>query len=143
MCFFSSSAFPSAAKFRFAASCSAAETMSGFLPPPSRCRAPVGRDIERDAGHYLVLGFDKSIILSCRMTQMLRRLAFVFLRRSQYLHRAARLLNRGDGGFRSAVNLDVQLGLELTATEQPHTVLCTSDDACLHQRGGIDGFLGV
>jgi len=68
MRFFSSSAFASAEKLRFAASCSAAETMFGFLPPPSRCHAPVGRDIQPDAGHYLVLGFDKSIILSCRMT---------------------------------------------------------------------------
>jgi hypothetical protein len=39
MRFFSSSAFASAPKLRFAASCSAAETMFGFLPPPSRCHA--------------------------------------------------------------------------------------------------------
>ena len=50
-----------------------------------------------DAGHYLVLGLYKSIILSCRMTQMLRRLAFVLLGGRQDLHRAAGLLDRGDG----------------------------------------------
>jgi hypothetical protein len=33
MRFFSSSALASAPKLRFAASCSAAETMFGFLPP--------------------------------------------------------------------------------------------------------------
>src|SRR5215212_11512981 len=97
MRFFSSSAFASAEKLRFAASCSAAETiLVGFLPPPSRCHAR-GPGHSADAGHYLVLGFDKSIILPCRMTQMLRRLAFVLLGRCKDFHRAARLLDRRDG----------------------------------------------
>src|SRR5260370_2187830 len=47
MRFFSSSAFPSAEKLRFAASCSAAETMFGFLPPPLRCHAQQHRDIQQ------------------------------------------------------------------------------------------------
>src|SRR5713226_3478441 len=138
MRFFSSSALASAEKLRFAASCSAAETMFGFLPPPSRCDAPIDPGHSADAGHYLVLGFDKSIVLSCRMTQMLRRLAFVLFRRQDF-HRAARLLDRRDGGFRSAVNLDIQLGLEFAAAEQPHAILRTPDNARFHQRFGIDG----
>jgi len=67
MRFFSSSALASAPKLRFAASCSAAETMVGFLPAAFAVM-PRTADILADAGHYLVLGFDKSIILSsgCR-----------------------------------------------------------------------------
>src|SRR5919107_719069 len=105
MRFFSSSAFASAEKLRFAANCSAAETIFfGFLPPPSRCPASVGRGIQPDAGHYLVLGFD-------------------LFGRSQNLHRAARLLDRGDSGFGCAMDLYFQLGLEFTPAEQPHAVL--------------------
>src|SRR4051794_40803355 len=74
---------------------------------------------------------------------MLRRLAFVLFGRSQDLHRAARLLDRRDGGLRSAVDLDVQLGLEFTTAEQAYTVLGAPDDPRLNQRGGIDGFLGI
>src|SRR3954452_5430135 len=74
---------------------------------------------------------------------MLRRLAFVLFGRSQDLHRAARLLDRRDGGFRCAMDLDVQLGLEFTTAEQAYAVLGASDDPRLYQRGGIDGFLGV
>jgi hypothetical protein len=67
MRFFSSSAFPSAEKLRFAASCSAAETMFGFLPPSLALSCPDRPGHSADAGHYLVLGFDKSIVLSCRL----------------------------------------------------------------------------
>src|SRR5712671_1013980 len=77
------------------------------------------------------------------MTQMLRRLAFVLLGRGQDLDRAAGLLDRRDGGFRSAVNLDVQLGLEFTTAEQPHAGLGAPDHAGFHQRFGVDGGLGV
>src|SRR5258708_4183680 len=77
------------------------------------------------------------------MTQMLRRLAFILLCRRQDFHRAARLLDRRDGGFRSAVNLDIQLGLEFTAAEQPHAVLRAPDHAGFHQRFGVDGAVGV
>src|SRR3569832_821083 len=144
MRFFSSSAFASAEKLRFAANCSAAETIFfGFLPPPSRCPASVGRSIQPDAGHYLVLGFDMSLILSCRMTQMLRRFAFVLFGRSQNLHRAARLLDRGDSGNGCDMDLDVQLGLEFTPAEQPHAVLGAPVHPRFLQRGGSDGFLGV
>src|ERR1700686_4026574 len=61
MRFFSSSALASAPKLRFAANCSAAETMSHFLPRPLR-RLPAKTGHSADAGHYLVLGFDKSIV---------------------------------------------------------------------------------
>ena len=57
------------------------------------------------------------------MTQMLRRLAFVFLGRCQDLDRAARLLDRRDGGLGGAVHLDIQLGLELATAEQPNATL--------------------
>src|SRR6476620_10009360 len=148
MRFFSSSAFPSAEKLRFAASCSAAETMFGFLPPPSCCHAPIGRDIRQTPD---IIWCSASIspssvtpIVRARrtMTQMLRRLAFVLGRR-QDLYRAARLLDRRDGGFRRAVHLDIQLGLELTAAEQPDAGLRTPDDAGFHQRRGVDRILGV
>src|ERR1700722_3560944 len=77
------------------------------------------------------------------MTQMLRRLAFVLLGRRQDFHRAARLLDRRDGGFRSAVHFDRQLGLDFTASEQPHAVLGAPEHAGFHQRFGVDGALGV
>src|SRR5450631_4037333 len=77
------------------------------------------------------------------MTQKLRRLAFVLLCRRQDFHRAARLLDRRNGGFRSAVNLDRQLGLDFTTSEQPYAILRAPDDAGLHQRFGVDGALGV
>src|ERR1700730_1251918 len=76
------------------------------------------------------------------MTQMLRRLAFV-LCRGQDLDRAAGLLDRRDRGLRRAVHLDIQLGLEFTAAEQPHARLRTPDDAGFNQRFGVDGILGV
>src|ERR1700733_1748619 len=77
------------------------------------------------------------------MTQMLRRLAFVLGRQRQDLHRAAGLLDRGDRGFGSAVNLDIELGLEFTAPEQPHAVPGTPQHAGLHQRFSGDRLLGV
>src|SRR3954452_8221266 len=149
MRFFSSSAFAKAPKLRFAASCSAAETMirlSPAAPPKPMPRA----GLSTDAGHYLVLGFDKSIALTCRspadgraMTQMLRRLAFVLLGRGQDLHGAAGLLDRRDRGLGGAVHLDRELGLEFPAAEQPQAVLGATDHALLHQRFDGDGFLGV
>src|SRR5258708_35534396 len=50
-----------APKLRFAASCSAAETMS-WLSPAALAPTPL-MGLSADAGHYLVLGFDKSIVL--------------------------------------------------------------------------------
>src|SRR5690242_4698457 len=100
MRFLSSSALASAPKLRFAASCSAAETMFGFLPPPSSLphRHCSSRD-GADAGYYLVRGSTMSIALLRRlpaygraMTQMLRRLAFVLGGRED-LHGAAGLLD--------------------------------------------------
>src|ERR1700683_1537354 len=149
MRFLSSSAFPSAEKLRFAASCSAAETMFGFLPRPSRRHAPGQRDIQQTPD---IIWCSASISpSSCHadcppgraMTQMLRRLTFVLLCRRQDFHRAARLLDRRDGGFRGAVNLDIQLGLDFTTAEQPHAILGTSDNAGFHQRLGIDGAAGI
>src|SRR5437764_10700332 len=106
MRFFSSSALARAPKLRFAASCSAAETMFGFLPRPA------------DAGHQFGARLSKnppSRHADCppdrAMTQMLRSFAFVLLRRQDF-YRTAGLLDRRNGGFRRAVNLDVQLGLD-------------------------------
>src|SRR5882724_11941879 len=61
MRFFSSSALARAPKLRFAASCSAAETMFWLSPAVLAPTPLMGRSA--DAGHYLVLGFDKSIVL--------------------------------------------------------------------------------
>jgi hypothetical protein len=55
-----------APKLRFAASCSAAETMFGFLPRRFSLTCPKPGH-SADAGHYLVLGFDKSIVPSRRL----------------------------------------------------------------------------
>src|SRR5438445_5177512 len=77
------------------------------------------------------------------MTQMLRRLAFVFLGRRQDFHRATRLLDRRDGGFGGAVHLDIQLGLEFAAAEQPNATLGAANDARLDQRFRVHGFLDV
>src|ERR1700683_3007039 len=112
MRFFSSSALPSAEKLRFAASCSAAETMSGLSPARRfRLSCPC-QGYSADAVHYLGPGFDKSIVLCAdwplrmrAMTQMLRRLAFVLFGRREDLHRAARLLDRRDRGFRGTMDL--------------------------------------
>src|SRR6201995_5906041 len=72
------------------------------------------------------------------MTQMLRRFAF-FLGGSQDLHRTAGLLDPLDRGLRGAVHLDVNLGLDLAAAEQPHAGLGAAQHAGLHQRFGVDG----
>src|SRR6185437_6604033 len=73
---------------------------------------------------------------------MLRRLAF-FLGGSEDLHGAASLLDGLDRRFRRAMHLDVDLGLELTAAEQPHTGLDAAQHAGLHQRFSIDGRAGI
>src|SRR5512134_2596916 len=92
--------------------------------------------LSADAGHYLVLGFDKSIALTCgqpaikpTMTQMLRRLAFFLLGRGQDLHGTAGILDRRNRGLRGAVHLDRELGLEFAAAEQPQAVLGATDHA--------------
>src|ERR1700731_3969072 len=110
---------------------------------------PRGRDIEQTPD---IIWCSASISpSSCRadcplepaMTQMLRRLAFVLLCRRQDFHRAAGLLDRRDGGFRGAVNLDIQLGLDFTTAEQPDAILRTPQNAGFHQRLGVDGARGV
>src|ERR1700722_4123622 len=148
MRFFSSSALARAPKLRFAASCSAAETIFGFLPGVPCAARSLKLDLQRTPD---IIWCSASISpSSCRqiarprrtMTQMLRRLALVLCRR-QDLHRAARLLDRRDGGFRRTVNLDRELGLEFTTAEQPDAGLRAPDHAGLHQRFGVDGILGV
>src|SRR5262249_20433143 len=57
--------------------------------------------------------------------------------------RAARLLDRRDGGLGGAVHLDVELGLEFAAAEQPHARLGAAQHAGLDQRLRIHDFLGV
>src|SRR5262249_11059849 len=54
------------------------------------------------------------------------------------LNRAARLLDRSYGRFRGAMNLDVELGLDLATTEQPDAVLGAAQHAGFHQRFGVD-----
>src|ERR1700709_2719748 len=76
------------------------------------------------------------------MTQMLRSFAFVLFRRQDF-HRAAGLLDRRDGGFRRAVNLDIQLGLDLAAAEQAHAALGAPDSTGLHQQFSIDDAAGI
>jgi hypothetical protein len=58
---------PSADRFRFDASCSAAETIFGFLLRRSSLSCPLEAGHPADAGDHLVFGFDKSIIQSCQL----------------------------------------------------------------------------
>src|SRR3954454_25226985 len=112
MRFFSSSALASAPKLRLAASCSAAETI-GPGPFPRHgpaCHRPVPscRQLAvKDADARNKPG----------MTTSLRRFLFcaVILCRRQDLYGAASLLDRRDGRFRRAANLDRDLGLDLAA----------------------------
>src|ERR1700704_1332512 len=115
MRFFSSSALASAPKLRFAASCSAAETMFRLSPAAPHAASPLGYRQTPDIiwcsasispSFYRRIARDRQA-----MTQMLRRLAFFLLGRSQDLHRAAGLFDRRDRGLRGAVRLDGELGL--------------------------------
>src|SRR5256884_5112187 len=149
MRFFSSSAFAKAPKLRFAASCSAAETMIRLSPAAPQADAP-GRGYRQTPDIIWCSASIKSIALTCgspahgqAMTQMLRRLAFFLLGRGQDLHGAAGLLDRRDRGLGGAVHLDRELGLELAAAEQPQAVLGATDHAGLHQRFDGHGFLDV
>src|ERR1700730_594849 len=147
MRFFNSSAFASAPKLRFAASCSAAETMFGFLPEPPHRRP--GRDNRQTPDIiWCSASISPSFYPADRppwraMTQKLRRLAFFRLGGRQNLDRAAGLLDRRDGGFRSAMDLDGQLGLEFATAEQPQASLGTADNLGLHQRFDVDGRAGI
>src|SRR3954452_16819668 len=74
------------------------------------------------------------------MTISLRRFllrAFILCRRQDF-YRAAGLLDRRDGGLRSAVNLDIQLGLDLATAQQAHAPLGAPDGTGLDQRFGVD-----
>src|SRR6202043_488848 len=44
---------------------------------------------------------------------------------------------------RRAVNLDIQLGFQFAAAEQPHAIFGAPDNPGFHQRFGVDGVLGV
>src|SRR6266702_5056941 len=147
MRFFSSSALASAPKLRFAASCSAAETIFGFLPPTLTPQALSGHRQTPDiiwCSASISPSFYRPIARDRRaMTQMLRRLAFVLLGRSQHLHGATGLFDRRDRGFRGAVHLDGDLGPEFAAAEQPQAILGAAQHAGLDQRFGCDGFLDV
>src|SRR5215831_10040874 len=168
MRFLSSSALASAPKLRFAASCSAAETIFSFLPSPARddlgtsglsrsdypdhALAPSFSHESRKSGscaHYIWCSAPGSPsqssaerTRSLAMTQLLRRLAF-FLRRREDLHGASGLLDGRHRRFRGAMHLNIDLGLDLAAAEQPHAVLGAAQHARLHQRLRIDGGGGI
>src|SRR5882757_2983241 len=119
MRFFSSSALASAPKLRFAASCSAAETMFRLSPSAPHAASPLRYRQTPDIiwcsasispSFYRRIARDRQA-----MTQMLRRLAFFLLGRSQDLHRPAGLFDRRDRGFRGAMHLNGELGLDFAA----------------------------
>src|SRR6266481_2053080 len=147
MRFFSSSALASAPKLRFAASCSAAETMLWLSPAAPHASSPKGCRQTPDiiwCSDSISPSFYRRIARDRRaMTQMLRRLAFVLPGRSQDLHRAAGLLDRSDRGFRGAVNLNGEPGLEFAAAEQPHAILGAAHNLGFHQRFDVDGATGI
>src|SRR5882672_557421 len=105
MRFLSSSAFARAPKLRFAANCSAAETMahrSGKRPPT-------------------IWGSG-------------RRFARLVLLRCQNRDRAAGLLDRRDRRLGSTPDRELNLGLQLAHAEQAHAVLGAAQHAGLDQR---------
>src|SRR5882757_4731324 len=148
MRFFSSSALASAPKLRFAASCSAAETMSWLSPAAPHASSP-WRDRRQTpdiiwCSALISPSFYRRLPAPWRaMTQMLRRLAFCLLGWSQDLHGTAGLFDRRDRRFRGAVHLDGELRLDFAATEQPQAILGAAQHAGLHQRFGGDGLLGI
>src|SRR6185503_15526269 len=113
MRFFSSSALASAPKLRFAASCSAAETMARR----SEVR-PVA--IWGSGGRFARL-----------------------LRRRQDRDRAAGLFHRGDRRPGSAPDREGHFGLQFAAAKQPNAVMGTAQQAGLDQGGGIDCRAGI
>src|SRR4051812_47481261 len=140
MRFFSSSALANAPKLRLAASCSAAETIG---PGPFRrhhrrlaglsrlCRNVAGKDVDAR---------DKPGMTISLRGFLLR--GFV-LGGTQDLHGAAGLLDRRDGGFRRAMDFDIELCLDLAASEQTHAGFGAANGAGFHQRFGVDGILGI
>src|SRR5262249_32936839 len=66
-----------------------------------------------------------------------RRLAFL-LRRRENFHRAAGLLDRRHRRLGGAVDLDIDLGLDLAAPQEPHTILGSAQHARLHERFRVD-----
>src|SRR3954468_6926843 len=143
MRFFSSSALPSAEKLRFAASCSAAETMSRLSPAAPHASGPrrghrqtpdiIWCSASISPSFYRRIARDRAA-----MTQMLRGLAFFLFGRGQDLHRAARLLNRRNRGLRGAVGLDGQLGLDFATAEQPQAILGAAHNLGFDKRFDID-----
>src|SRR4029077_9633376 len=109
MRFFSSSALASAPKLRFAASCSAAETMAR-------------RSEVRPAAIWGSGG----------------RFAWLLGRR-QDGDRAAGLLDRRDRGFRGAEDGERDLGLEFAVAEEAHPVVGASQQPGLDHGGGVNG----
>src|SRR6516165_7580305 len=141
MRFFSSSALASAPKLRLAASCSAAETMFGLLS--LALSYPAGRSA--GAGHYLALALRYVHVCGFAnrpqtraMTQMLRRLAFFLCRGRQNLHRAAGPFDRGNCGFRRAMDFDIDPGLDFATAEQPNAIFGATQHARFHQCFGGD-----
>src|SRR5262249_22093050 len=136
MRFFSSSALASAEKLRLAASCSAAETMDrgSRLRPPRHAGPPRATRNPQD-----VCGADARHKAGAHLGGLL-----VLLRLGgENLDRAARLLDRGDRRLRGAVDLEIQLGLDLARAEQPHAVPGATQHARPHQRRRVDHVLGV
>src|SRR5947207_297482 len=107
MRFFSSSALAKAPKLRFAASCSAAETMarrSGVRPAA----------IWGSGGRFARL-----------------------LHRRQDGDRAAGFFDRRDRGFRRAPDRKRDLGFQFALAEQPNAVMGAAQQPSLDQSGGI------
>src|SRR5579863_4626103 len=77
------------------------------------------------------------------MTQMLRRRALFLLGRGKDLDRAPGLFDGGHRRFGSAVNLNIDLGLDFAAPQKPHAIPGAAQHAGLYQRLGVEGVLGV
>src|SRR5262245_7394441 len=111
MRFFSSSALASAPKLRFAASCSAAETMT---------RSDSDQALRSCSKSLLAHAFSTSLFLASQTMRQRPaviwgsggRFACLFLLRGEDRDRPAGLLDRGDRGLGGAPDRERHLGLE-------------------------------
>src|ERR1043165_666209 len=114
MRFFSSSALASAPKLRFAASCSAAETMARL----SKSARPAA--IWGSRGRFARL-----------------------FRGRQDRHRAAGLFDRRDGGLRGTVDRKRDLRLQFAIAEKPHPVMGAAQQPRFDHSHSVDRRAGI
>src|SRR5690606_4065391 len=154
MRFFRSSAFAKAAKFRFEASCSAADAMENSPLRHARMSAsanrvsPKPRDRLRPAKMQAAACSCFRPIDSFQPGRSMGRppprgSPLLGCGCFRQLHRSPGLLNLFDSRLGSTGDVEVDLGLQLAAAQQTHAVLGAADDTGLDERIDRHGLLGV